>query len=300
MPTEMGKSLASKAKHQFMYALIFIGGRSVAYLFLYILAGVYSVLPSVFKRSQAYIARRFKPTSRWQFFKHTYLLNLTFGRTLVDRAALGILGRTGVQSTQQERQQLIDWATQRKGALLLTAHVGCWQMAVNLTGFIPTKLHVLYYRHPQDYDKTVAQHSGQAAPFDFIDPSGPLGGVVEMMSALQKGEIVCAMADRVFGNEKNAVTVDFLGGKMRVPFSFYKLAAATGAPLGILFFSWEGKGVFRTHTCPPLQVNPKAKTAADFIPYAQQFASALEEFCIKYPYQFFNYFNVWSDETNGG
>ncbi|WP_428081280.1 lysophospholipid acyltransferase family protein [Candidatus Avelusimicrobium alvi] len=290
-----GRSLASKVKHRFMYALIFTGGRSLAYLFLYIVALFYSLSPAVSAKSRAYIARRFKPKSKWAFFKHTYLLNLTFGRTLVDRAALGILGRTGVSSTEEERELCRKLLAEGKGLILLSAHAGCWQLAVNLLDFLPVKKNVLYYRNPKDNDKTVAEHAGRAAPFAYINPAGPLGGVVEMMASLQRGEVLCAMADRVFGDEKNAVSVSFLGGRIRVPYSFYRLAAATGAPAAVMFFPWEGKGRFSTRTCGVIRVPELGAARENYVPFAQQFVDALEEFVIQYPYQFFNYFDLWEN-----
>lgn len=290
----MGRSIASRFKHQFMYALIFIGGRGLAYLFLYVIVGCYCLFPRVRQKSQAYIQRRFAPASNWQFFKHTYLLNLTFGRTLIDRAALGILGNTAVSTTGQEQQLCTQLLQEGKGLILLSAHVGCWQMAVNLMQFLPGKKHVVMYRNPNDHDKTVSQHMGRKAPFHIINPAGPMGGVVEMVSVLQKGEVLCAMADRVFGTEKNTVSVQFFGGTVQVPYSFYRLAAATGAPIVILFFPWIKRGEFASRTVRVLRVAASGQAGQHYAPYAQLFMDELQQFCIKYPYQFFNYFNLWS------
>lgn len=290
-----GRSIGSKLKHRFMYALIFMGGRRLAYAFLYIVAFFYSVSPAVSRKSRAYIMHRFKPRSKREFFKHTYLLNLTFGQTLIDRAALGILGKITVRSTEKERRLCRDLCAPGKGLILLTAHCGAWHAAVNLIDFIPVKINVLYYKNPKDNDKTVAEHSGKNANFSFINPAGPLGGIMEMMAALNRGEAVCAMADRVFGDPKNAVEADFLGGKIRVPYSFYRLAAATGAPVAAVFFPRVGAGEFATWTAVHFSVPDSGPAKDAYARFAQQFVDALNEFCIKYPYQFFNYFDLWEE-----
>lgn len=290
-----GRSMASRLKHRFVYVLIALGGRSLAYGFLYPLVFVYCLHKSVRDKSRAYVMRRFTPKTKWAFFKHTFWLNLTFGRTLVDRAALGILGTTQFISDPQARHMCENLVKQGKGILLLTAHVGCWQSAVNCMQFLNRPMHILYYRNPEDHDKTVAEHSGKKAPFTFINPAGPLGGVPEMMAALNRGEIVCAMADRVFGNPQNAVETDFLGGKVRVPYSFYRLAGATGAPIVLAFFPWQGKGKLSSWVLEPIFVQDKGAHKEYYQPYAQQFIDSLTQFCIKYPYQFFNYFDWWND-----
>lgn len=289
-----GRSIASRFKHRFVYALIALGGRRLAYAFLYPLVFVYCLHKSVRDKSRAYITRRFSPKTKWEFFKHTFRLNLTFGRTLVDRASLGILGTAEFISTPSARQMCLDLAQQNKGLLLLTAHVGCWQSAVNCMQFLNRPMHILYYRNPKDNDKTVAEHRGQQAPFTFINPADPLGGVPEMMSALKRGEIVCAMADRVFGNPKNAVEVQFLGGSVKVPYSFYRLAAATGAPVVMAFFPWEGCGKLASWVWEPIYIKDEGALKQNYQRYGQQFIDALTQFCIKYPYQFFNYFDWWN------
>ena len=295
-----GRSMASRFKHRFIYVLISLGGRTLAYWFLYPLVWVYCLHKSVRDKSRAYVMRQFTPKTKWEFFKHTYRLNLTFGRTLVDRAALGILGSTHFVYDEQSRRRCEELVRQGKGLLLLTAHVGCWQSAVNCMQFLNKPMHILYYRNPKDNDKTVAEHRGKKSPFTFINPAGPLGGIAEMMSALQRGEIVCAMADRVFGNPHNAVDVQFLGGNVRVPYSFYRLAAVTGAPVVIAFFPWTGRGQLASWVFPAVFVQDKGPGKQHYQPYAQQFIDALAQFCIKYPYQFFNYFDWWNeyDTTN--
>ena len=290
-----GRSMASRFKHRFVYTLIALGGRPLAYLFLYPLVFVYCLHKSVRNKSRAYVMRRFSPKTKWAFFKHTFRLNLTFGRTLVDRAALGILGTVQFASNPQARKTCEELIKQGKGLILLTAHVGCWQSAVNCMQFLNKPMHILYYHNPKDNDKTVSEHSGKKAPFTFISPAGPLGGVPEMISALQRGEIVCAMADRVFGNPKNSVEVQFLGGTVRVPYSFYRLAAVTEAPIIIAFFPWKGRGRLVSWVLDPIYVQDKGTNKQYYEPYAQQFIDGLTQFCIKYPYQFFNYFDWWND-----
>ena len=183
-----GKSIASRFKHQFVYVLIALGGRGLAYLFLYPLVFCYCLYPSVRAKSRAYLTRRLGACNKWKLFKHTFRLNLTFGRCLVDRAALGITGKAQFISSPQMRQKCEDLVAQGKGVIMLTAHVGCWQSAVNCMQFLHKPMHVLYYRNPKDNDKLVAEHKGGETPFTLINPAGPLGGVPEMMSALRRGE----------------------------------------------------------------------------------------------------------------
>lgn len=117
-----------------------------------------------------------------------------------------------------------------------------------------------------------------------------------MMGALNRGEIVCAMADRVFGNPQNALDVQFMGGTWSVPYSFYRLAAVTQAPIVIAFFPWKGRGKLGSWVLDPIYVPDEGPKKQHYQKYAQLFMDALAQFCIKYPYQFFNYFDGWNDD----
>lgn len=291
-----GASLASRFKHRFIYALIFVGGRFLAYLFLYPLVLVYTLSPSIRAKSRVYIQKRFAPKNAWQAFKHAYLLNLTFARTLTDRAALGILGRADIVSSKEDHALCQRLADQHQGVIMLTAHCGCWQQAAACIDFFNAPKYVVYYHNPKDNDKMVHEHRSQNAPFTFINPASSFGGVVEMMAALRHGGVLCAMGDRTFGAPGNSVPVKFLGQTAYLPYSFYRLAACTGAPVAVMFFPWLGGGRFGAEIAGVFTVPERGAAKHGYEEFAQKFADALEVFCVKYPYQFFNYYNFW--ETN--
>lgn len=295
---EMGASVASRLKHRFVYALIFLGGRWLAYLFLYPLVLFYTLMPSIRAKARPYVSRRFGVSRGPAFFKHVYLLNLTFAKTLADRAALGILGRVEIHSSDADRALCRDLLSRGNGLVLVTAHCGCWQMAAANVDFIAAPKYVLYYKNPKDNDKMVHEHAGKKAPFTLINPAGPLGGVVEMMAALRGGSALCAMGDRVFGKPDNSVSVPFLGAPVRLPYSFYRIAAAQRAPVMMLFFPWLGGGKFGAEIAAVLDVPECGPDKENYRFCAERFAGALEEFCRKYPYQFFNYFDLW-ENTHG-
>jgi hypothetical protein len=118
-----------------------------------------------------------------------------------------------------------------KGMIMLTAHVGCWQAAMAELYSLGAPVSLLLHREEGDVDRHYFEHAGIEAPFRIIDPLGYMGGVFEMMEVLKKGGVLSVMGDRAFGSDRKTVVVDFLGGKVKFPYSAFKLASATGAPL---------------------------------------------------------------------
>jgi len=289
-----GKSLGSSFFQNILGFFIKYGGKYVAYFILYFVVIFYTSLPSVRKKASFYLNRRFPDSSALARFVRVYKLNLTFGKILTDRAILGIRGESEVVSSEADKQLCRDLLAKGKGLIILTAHCGCWQMAMSSFDFLPEEKYVIYHKSREDVDKHAHELSGKESPVKFIDPAGFAGGSIEVLAALQKNAIVCAMADRVFGDKSNSVEVDFMGGKIKIPFSIYKIAAAFETPIAVIFFPYKGGGKIDSVISDVFYSKTKgARRAGDYLEDAERFARALEGFTQKYPYQFFNYYNMW-------
>ena len=292
------RSIGSSWQHQCFYFLIRCGGRRAAYLLLYCVVFYYTLLPSVRRKCSHYLNRRFTAVSPWRRFWNSYRMSLELGKVLVDRALVGILGPGHVDIELHGKQEFLDLVAEGKGVILINAHVGCWQVATSVLGFVETPINLLMQREEGDIDRHHFEHAGIECPYRIIDPRGHLGGVLEMMEVLKRGEVLSVMGDRMLGDDRNGVDIDFLGGTVTFPFSAYKLASATGAPIVVLLSykvgpdSYEMK-LYRTIRVPAGLGRGKDK----FIPYTQEFAETLEGFCEEHPFQFFNFFNMWQNDS---
>ena len=145
-------------------------------------------------------------------------------------------------------------------------------------------------------DRPFSEQGKQSPPYRIINPLGFLGGTLEMLQVLKYGEVLCIMGDRVMGGEGSYIAVDFLGSAVSVPFSPYKLASATEAPIAVIFpHSSGGKGC-AMYVARVIRVPENlGRSPAAFQPYAKEFAQALEEFVQAHPFQFFNFFDLWTE-----
>ncbi len=294
------RSIGRNWQHQIFYLLIRLGGRQAAYLLLYFVVGYYALFSRMArKRASYYVAKRFPDAGWGKALWHSYLLILTLGKVLIDRAVVGILGTRAMHVAIDDRDALIRLRDENHGMLMMTAHVGCWQVAMSALDFLKRPVNMLMVRDAGDIDRHYHEHAGEEQPFHVIDPSGYLGGTLEMMGALKQGQIVCVMGDRLLGSDRSAVTVRFLGGQVQMPFSAYKIAAATGAPVVVFFTEKTAADSYNVRLARVIRVPQLAgRKAETFAPYVQEFSDALEEFCHKEPYQFFNFFDMWLSETD--
>lgn len=293
------KSLASGFFHRIFYAAIRLGGRWAAYCMLIFVVGFYALHPGVRARTAEYRkrirGRRGWLANLWFCYRHY----LEFGKMLVDRAVLGILGRFDMFTAREDTELLQDLLDEeQKGLIIVTGHAGCWQLGTTGLEGIDAPKAVVLYRDDQDVDRQHFEHGDtDRPPFQIIDPTGPLGGAVEMMEALKQGSIICFMGDRNFGDGNSGVTVDFLGGKIEVPIGAYRLASIMGTPVVVTFSRRTGPGKGEIWVSRAIQVpGGLGRDAAAYRPYAQMFADSLEAYVHRHPLQFYNFYNMWKNE----
>lgn len=289
------RSIGRDWQHRFFYLAIKLGGRRLAYLCLYVVVAWYALFSVVAKeRARHYLTRRFPGADPWQRLCQRYLLILTFGQVLIDRAMVGILGADRIKVRLHGKDELLNLLAEGKGMILVNAHVGCWQVAMSALGFMETPVNLLMQREEGDIDRHYFEHAGMECPYHIIDPRGFLGGALEMMAVLKRGEVLSVMGDRMLGDDQNGVMVEFLGGRVTMPFSAYKLASATGTPIVALFSFKTGPDSYDLKLYRIIRVpSGLGRDQQVFVPYVQEFAASLEEFSQEQPFQFFNFFNMW-------
>lgn len=292
------RSVGSSFQHQIFYRLIRFGGRRAAYSLLFFVTLYYTLFrPSVSRKADPYLKRRFKKVGFFKKRLNRFRIYVNFGKSLIDKAVIGIRGSEEIHVAFADQEAMLELIQEGKGLLILTAHVGCWQTAMAALQFLEKPVSLLLHREAGDVDLQFYEHRGGPPPFRIIDPQGYLGGVLEMMEVLKKGEVLCVMGDRVLGEEKNTLQVKFLGEEVRFPVSPFKLASATGVPIAVLFSYKSGPAsydLFLERVIRVPQEGGKGITALQ--PYLEEYVSALEHYVARYPFQFYNFFDIWEEE----
>jgi len=294
------RSIGSNWQHTVFYTLIRLGGKQMAYALLLFVVLYYTLFrPSVRARSRHYLTRRFPGRNPLLMVWDSYRLNLGIGRTLVDRAVLGILGPGKLDVSLEGKSELDALLKEGRGLIMVTAHVGCWQLAMSSLSTLDTQVNLLIHRDEGDLDRHFFEHGGKQSPYRVINPAGYLGGTLEMLQVLKNGELLCIMGDRIMGGEGSTVATNFLGSPVQLPFSPYKLASATGAPVAVIFPHRSDAGGYALHVAKIIRVPESlGRSAHAYLPYAMEFVAALEQFVTDHPYQFFNFYNMWSPASS--
>jgi predicted LPLAT superfamily acyltransferase len=289
------RSLGTRLGYNIFFAIIRIGGRRLAYFAQYWVA-LYYVLcrPSVRRRSDPYLSHRF-PNAGWsKRYLDCYRMFTQMGKILLDRTIVGMLGLQKMTLTIDGREELLKLVDKGFGFILLMSHVGCWQVAVSALHFLNVPVNLLLEKETGNIDQQYFEHADMGCPFRIIDPSGYLGGALEMLDALKKAEVLCMMGDRVLGSDKSYIRVNFLGEAALFPFSAFMIASAASVPV-VIFFSYKtGYNSYALRAAKIIRIpNNLGRSAESYRPYVEQFVKELEIFTENYPYQFFNFYDMW-------
>jgi predicted LPLAT superfamily acyltransferase len=290
------RSVGKRWQFAFFAMLLRVGGRRLAYLFMYLVVAWYVLLrPFVRRRCRYYLDRRF-PAVRNPLVRlwHDYRRIEALGESLIDRAAFGLLGPRALHMDFPEGLRLQELLEEGRGLIVLNSHVGCWQVAMSAFHYLRTRVSIVIHQQAADIDPRWFHGAGREVPFSIIDPAQPMGGVLQMIAALKENQILGLMGDRVFGNDPNTLPAVFLGAPVHFPVSPYRLASMQGTPIAVVFSHKTGFSSYRIELAHVIRVPAGLGRGNEaYAPYVQQMADALETFVAAHPWQFFNFHDMW-------
>ncbi|OGL01233.1 MAG: hypothetical protein A3E31_05930 [Candidatus Rokubacteria bacterium RIFCSPHIGHO2_12_FULL_73_22] len=176
-------------------------------------------------------------------------------------------------------------AADRRGLVLLTAHLGNWELGgrlLALHGGTPTWVVVA-----EEPDAAVGRFlRGGPGPVRFVTRGQPTAGV-RLLAALRRREVVALQGDRALGT-RGDVRVPFFGTPAPFPLGPFVLARAAGAPLVPAFCVLGPDRRYRVTLGAPIRVaaDGEARGLAAWV-------AVLEATVRRHPEQWFNFYDVW-------
>lgn len=237
----------------------------------------------------------FDRTPSW---RHAFAHFMTFGEAILDKL-LAWTGRIGLDSVDfKNLDQFEELQQAGRGGLLIASHFGNAEVCRALGARkADVKINVLVHtKHAANFNRLMSEESGQSA-VSLIETTevGPETAIM-LRERVEQGEFVVIVGDRTpVGLSGRYSVANFLGRKAPFPQGPYILAALMKCPVQLLFCYKEGKR-FRIVFEPfsdgiklPRQGRDEALQEL-----AGRYAKRLECYCLKAPYQWFNFFDFWN------
>jgi predicted LPLAT superfamily acyltransferase len=232
-------------------------------------------------------------------WRHAYRHIHEFAEQVVDRMIVWSGDVDAIEVDYRGTELLRELARAGQGAILLGSHVGSYDLLRSVAERTGVTLNILMFtpRTARINAFFEQMHPDLKLRLISVQP-GSLSAAFEMKAAIDRGEFVGVMGDRVWGSEGDrTVSVTFLGRPARFPLGPFLLQATLGCPMVLTGCFRTGPGRYRAAAVPfaPAGVAPRGERRKYAEEQAQRYAHALEQWCLHTPYQWFNFFAFWPE-----
>lgn len=240
-----------------------------------------------------------KEKVRWSnIFSHFY----QFGLSSIEKIQ-GWLGKMEFSELPIHGQQHFDKLQEDKqGAIFLGSHLGNIELCRALgQRHTDTKLNTfIFSQHAQKFQKAIKDTNNKASlnliPVETIGPDT----AILLKEKIDQGEIVIIVGDRTSAtNHERVHLAPFLGKPAPFAEGPFILASLLDCPVYLLFCIKQSKqyNVYLEPFSDSLKCSRKERQA-QLQHTIQRYASRLEHYCLKAPYQWFNFFDFWKKHSS--
>ncbi|HET9680304.1 MAG TPA: glycosyltransferase [Gammaproteobacteria bacterium] len=223
----------------------------------------------------------------------------SFASSLLDKVAIWSNPKADTAPVIKKNYQILQQALDKnRGLLLLSAHIGNLEFCRALaTANSKLRINALVYtRNAEKFNHLL---ESLASNFRFrlllVDKIGMDTGVM-LRNLVDQGEIVVIVGDRTPVNESgNTIQADFLGQTAFFATGPYVLAHILECPVQLLFCVREGKShiIHLEHFEDRIHL-PRRNRQQEISRLAQNYADRLAHYAVRYPFQWFNFFDFWA------
>jgi predicted LPLAT superfamily acyltransferase len=219
-----------------------------------------------------------------------------FGVQVFDRMLLWGGGLDQFEMEHAGSEHLFALARERRGALLLGSHLGSFDMARTLATRYGLVLNAVMYTDNGERINRLFEELDPTSRVRVLafDPTS-VRTAFEIRACLARGEMVGILADRLpEGSREEPFWIDFLGRPVAWPRSPFLLACLLGCPVLVSVCVREGTTRYRT-TVEPIGAGrrlPRREREKAAEELARAYVRHLERVCLRYPHQWFNFYDV--------
>ena len=230
----------------------------------------------------------------WLSFRHFF----AFGQSMLDKIIVWAHKHTEINIDLESKKMLFGQLDSGQGCLLMGSHFGNLEYSRGISTRYP-ELVINVLLHDQHAEKfsTFMEEVGTESRMNLIQVTDiDFELALSLREKVQRGEWVVIAADRVpVGERKRVCSVNFFGEKASFPVGPYVLASLLHCPVYLMHCFYDERQYHVGVEFFGNELNfPRKNRQQAYENAAQKFASALEKQVVRFPLQWFNFFDFWS------
>jgi predicted LPLAT superfamily acyltransferase len=186
----------------------------------------------------------------------------------------------------------------KNGGLLVSAHVGNWEIAGQLLNRLEKRINILLLDAEHQQIKQYLSGVLTNRNVNFIVIREDFSHLNEIREAFAKGEIIAMHGDRFIEGNK-VMMFDFLGKPAPFPVGPVNIASRFGVPVSYVYAIKETNRHYHFYATPLRNV-PFSRNLEKRDEYLREaleaFVRSFERIVRKYPLHWFNYYDFWNPE----
>jgi KDO2-lipid IV(A) lauroyltransferase len=185
------------------------------------------------------------------------------------------------------------------GAILISPHLGNWELGGLGLADMGFRINVLTFREPDEKVNELREKVRSERGIRFIyvdrDDTSPLA-IIEAVNALRRNEILALLGDR--DGSSHTAEMDFFGRPAAIPLGAAYLGLASGAPVLPVFVPLEGNRYATVMEEPIYFSGGHSSHRTAVLEGTGRILRVFERYIRAYPDQWYNFFDYWGGADN--
>ena len=210
------------------------------------------------------------------------------GKSLIDNFAILTKWSSKYSYSQEGEKYLIDLIKQKNSALLISGHIGSWNIAGELLKKQQGVVNVVMYDGEARRIKQLVEKNIGESNYKIIAIKDDFSHLFKIKLAIDNGELICIHADRYLEGA-NTITTKLFNKRVKLPLGPFAIVSKFHIPYTFVFAIKESMYKYQfSATKPQFSNDPQI--------IADEFTEVLSVKLSSHPEQWFNYFNIFENK----
>ncbi len=252
----------------------------------------YTLVPSARRVVEKNLEQVRPADSSLEARQRSFQLFVNYAQAISNMYVLHIGQKVPVEVDREGIHHLHKLRDEKRGAILVTAHMGFWQIAP----FLMEKMDYppMTMAMAEEPNRELAEFEEHLrARFRIVYTTSSPFSTLELAQIVKRGELVGMQMDRNLGGPH--LRLPFFGKDAAFPLGPALLARATGCPLlPVFILAHEGRKRCTFHIEPPIEVGHSADRDKDLREALTKNVAVYQRYVSRYPEQWFNFYDYWN------